>query len=124
MKLLKLLILSTIALSPMASLAQTGPQKNAIRSAQNYLGFSAFSRQGLIDQLSSPYGDRYSVDDATFAVDSLSVDWNDQAAKAAENYLKLMGFSCSGLVDQLSSPHGDKYSKSQAQHGAKAAGAC
>ena len=102
----------------------TRQQKHAARSANSYLSMSGFSRQGLIDQLSSPYGDGYSVADATAAVNSLSVDWNVQAARSAEQYLAMMGFSCSGLVDQLSSSAGDKYSKSEARYGAQMAGAC
>jgi len=41
--------------------------------------------------------------DATVAVDSLNVDWNQQAVRKAQDYLKMSGFSCKGLIDQLSS---------------------
>ena len=100
------------------------PQQNAIRSAKSYLDLKGFSRQGLIDQLSSDYGDRYPVSDATFAVDSLKVDWDAQAVRAAESYLSLKGFSCDGLIQQLSSSYGDKFTESQATYGAKQSGAC
>lgn len=99
-------------------------QKNAVRSAKNYLSISGFSRDGLIDQLSSSYGDGYSVFDATAAVDSLSVNWNEQAVKSAQQYLSIMGFSCNGLINQLSSLAGEKYTISQATYGAQQAGAC
>lgn len=102
----------------------TGPQKNAVRSAKQYLSMSGFSRDGLIAQLSSEFGDGYAVADATAAVDSLDVDWNDNAARSARQYLNMTGFSCNGLVEQLSSNHGDKYTQSQARYGAQAAGAC
>lgn len=102
----------------------TGPQKNAVRSANNYLSIMAFSRDSLIEQLSSQYGDGYDRADATVAVDSLSVDWNAQAVKSAEQYLTMMGFSCSGLIEQLSSDGGGKYTQSQATYGANHAGAC
>ena len=58
-------------------------QENAVRSAQSYVDMMGFSRQGLIDQLSSEYGDQYSVADATLAVDSLGVDWNVNAGSNA-----------------------------------------
>lgn len=61
---------------------------------------------------------------ATIVVDSLSVDWNEQAARSAAQYLELMGFSCSGLIDQLSSDAGEQYTRSQAEYGARRAGAC
>ncbi|WP_421704315.1 Ltp family lipoprotein [Aliiroseovarius sp.] len=102
----------------------TGPQKNAVRSAKSYLSFSGFSRKGLIEQLSSPYGDAYDRHDATVAVDSLSVDWNMQAVASAEQYLSIMGFSCRGLIEQLSSDAGDGYTVEQATFGAHQAGAC
>lgn len=102
----------------------TGPQKNAVRSARQYLSITGFSRDGLIQQLSSSAGDGYDIADATAAVDSLNVDWNENAAKSAEHYLSMTGFSCSGLVEQLSSSAGDKYTESQARYGAKKAGAC
>ena len=102
----------------------TRPQSNAVRSASQYLSMSGFSRKGLIDQLSSSYGDGYDKADATIAVDSLDVDWNEQAARSAAQYLEMSGFSCNGLIDQLSSSAGDKYTKDQATYGAQQAGAC
>ena len=102
----------------------TAAQRNAVRSANSYLQLSGFSRQGLIDQLSSEFGDRRSVGDATVAVDSLSTDWNAQAARSAVSYLELSGFSCQGLIDQLSSEFGDKYTVEQATYGATQAGIC
>ncbi|MCH1781739.1 Ltp family lipoprotein [Psychrobacter glaciei] len=102
----------------------TNQQKNAVRSAKNYIGFQGFSRDGLINQLSSDAGDGYNIDDATIAVDSLDIDYNEQAGRSAENYISIMGFSCDGLVEQLSSSAGDKYTKEQAEYGAKLAGAC
>ncbi|WP_080459131.1 Ltp family lipoprotein [Roseovarius sp. A-2] len=117
---------SCALMSASVTLAQslTGPQKNAVRSANSYLSMTGFSRDGLIAQLSSPYGDGYSVADATAAVNSLSVDWNEQAARSAQQYLSMMGFSCNGLIEQLSSDAGDKYTNSQASYGARQAGAC
>lgn len=102
----------------------TAAQQNAVRSANSYLAISGFSRQGLIDQLSSDYGDQYSVGDATAAVDNLDVDWNAQAERSAASYLDVSGFSCQGLIEQLSSEHGDKYTVAQATSGATRAGVC
>jgi hypothetical protein len=102
----------------------SGPQINARRSAEQYLSMTGFSREGLIQQLSSDAGEGYSVSDATAAVDSLSVDWNENAAKSASQYLSMSGFSCKGLIEQLSSSAGDEYTVSQATYGAHQAGAC
>jgi len=102
----------------------TGPQNNAVRAAQSYLSISAFSRDGLIEQLSSQAGNNFNLGDATKAVDSLSVDWNQEAVKSAKQYLQMMGFSCSGLTQQLSSRAGAKFTEQQASFGAQRAGAC
>ncbi|MBY8941172.1 Ltp family lipoprotein [Pseudomonas tolaasii] len=102
----------------------TGPQKNAVRSAKQYLSMTGFSRNGLISQLSSDVGDGFGVSDATLAVDSLNIDWNQEAVRSAKQYLSMMGFSCKGLIKQLSSSAGDKYTVDQATYGAKQAGGC
>ncbi|MFV8170895.1 Ltp family lipoprotein [Mycolicibacterium peregrinum] len=94
----------------------TASQRNAVRSAKGYLDYSAFSRQGLIEQLEY---EGFSAADATFAVDSIAVDWNVQAAKAAKAYLDYSGFSRSGLIDQLEY---EGYTPAQAAYGATAAG--
>jgi len=60
--------------------------------------YTAFSRTGLIKQLEY---EEYSTEDATWAVDRVTVDWNEQAAKSAKNYLDYSSFSRSGLIDQL-----------------------
>lgn len=102
----------------------TGIQKNAVRAAQSYLCISAFSRDGLIEQLSSQTGNGFNINDATKAVDSMGVDWNQEAVKSAKQYLQMMGFSCSGLIQQLSSRAGAKSTEMQATLGAQRAGAC
>lgn len=125
MKILKLAMIAVLfAAAPAWADSLTGPQKNAVRSAKQYLSFQGFSRSGLIEQLSSDYGDGYNVADATVAVDSLNVDWNKQAVRSAKQYLNMQGFSCKGLIRQLSSDAGDGYTESQATYGARQAGAC
>jgi len=118
------LIATLIAAAPTWAESLTGPQKNAVRSAKQYLSMQGFSRDGLIQQLSSNFGDGYKVADATVAVDSLNIDWNKEAVRSAKQYLNIQGFSCKGLIQQLSSSAGDRYTLSQATYGAGQAGAC
>lgn len=73
-------------------------EQNAIRSAESYISFMAFSRQGLIDQLMY---EEYTVEEATLAVDTIEVDWNEQASLSAESYLDSMAFSRGELANQL-----------------------
>ena len=90
-------------------------QRNAIESAENYLSFAAFSRSGLIEQLEF---EGYSRADAKFAVDSLDVDWSEQAAKSAASYLEMSSFSLSALIDQLEF---EGFTPEQAAYGANKA---
>jgi hypothetical protein len=99
-------------------------KQNALEAAESYLSWTNFSRQGLIDQLSSEYGNGFSVADATWAVDQLDEDWSAQAVGAAESYLDLTSFSCSGLIEQLSSEYGSQFTDAQARHAATAVGLC
>ena len=106
----------------------TTSQENAVKEALSYLSSMAFSRQGLIDQLSSEYGSQFPLADAEFAVTYLEqkseVDWNEQAAKSAKEYLDSQSFSCNGLIDQLSSEYGSQFTRSQAAYGASQTGLC
>jgi hypothetical protein len=98
--------------------AISAEERNAIESARGYLGNQAFSRRGLIGQLSSKYGESYPVDVATRAVDSLHVDWNQQAYRSAKSYLDTGPFSRAGLIEQLESKSGEGFTHSQAVYGA------
>ena len=99
-----------------AAPSMTVSQKQAVRAAENYLDYTAFSRSGLISQLEF---EGYSNEDATIAVDSITVDWNEQAAKKAQNYLDMTSFSHSGLVDQLVF---EGFTADQAEYGVTAVG--
>lgn len=92
-------------------------QKNAIRAAEKYLDYTAFSREGLIGQLEY---EQYSHDSAVFAVDHIEVDWNEQAVRAAIKYLDYTAFSYTGLIKQLEY---EKYTHEQAVYGADNCGA-
>ena len=89
-------IYPTAVVQPSAEFTMS--QLNAIEQAQSYLHIMAFSRSGLIDQL---VFEKYSATDATFAVDSLNVDWTEQAYLKAKSYLDNMSFSLEGLIGQL-----------------------
>ena len=102
--------------------AMTMAQEQAIGAAESYLNVSAFSRKGLINQLSSAYGEGFTVADATYAVDHITVDWNEQAAKSAKSYLQVTNFSRKGLIEQLESSSGEGFTHSQAVYGVKKAG--
>lgn len=48
-------------------LHMTASQRNAVRSAKNYLATQAFSKRGLIEQLSSSAGEGFTLAQAQYA---------------------------------------------------------
>jgi hypothetical protein len=92
----------------------TMSQQQAIGSAKDYLSTQAFSRKGLIKQLSSKYGEGFSRADARFAVSHIQVDWNKEAVQSAKDYLSTQHFSRAGLIGQLSSSFGEGFTQAQA----------
>ena len=92
-------------------------KKNALRSAKSYLEFSEFSREGLIHQLEY---EKYSNEDAVYAVDNVGANWNEQALKSAKSYLEYSAFSYSGLKKQLEY---EKFTSEQATYGVNNCGA-
>jgi hypothetical protein len=110
--------------APAAPAGPTASQQQALDAAQSYLNLgSGFSRQGLIDQLDSQYGNKFSVADATWAVDHSGADWNAQAVMAAKGYMALgTGFSRASLIDQLTSAYGSKFTYAQASYAADQVG--
>jgi len=98
-------------------------QEQARLAAKDYLAMdSGFSRAGLIEQLSSTAGEGFKKSDATFAVNSLKVDWNKQAVLSAKGYLSMGGFSRSSLIDQLTSQYGEGFTLAQATYAANHVG--
>lgn len=95
---------------------ETLAQENARKSAEQYLRFGSFSREGLISQLEF---EGYERSDATYGVDATSTDWNAQAALKAQEYLDYSAFSKEGLRDQLIF---EGFTPSQAQYGLTAVG--
>lgn len=73
-------------------------QQNALKKAKSYLEYSGFSRSGLIEQLKF---EKFSSEDAEYAVNNCGADWNEQALKKAKSYLEFSSFSSQGLIDQL-----------------------
>lgn len=95
--------------------SMTSGQKNALKQAESYLRYSAFSHKGLVEQLEY---EGYSHADAVYAADHCGADWNEQAYLSAKSYLEYSSFSYSGLVEQLEY---EGFTAAQAEYGAKKA---
>lgn len=96
--------------------SETTSQKNAVRKAKSYLDYTAFSHDGLVDQLEY---EQFSHADAVYGADNSGANWNEQAAKKAKSYMEYSVFSRGSLIAQLEY---DKFTRQQAEYGASAAG--
>jgi hypothetical protein len=97
--------------------AMTVAEQQAVESAQSYLDMgSGFSKQGLLGQLTSSYGEGFGKADAEFAISYLHPDWNAQAVESAQGYVQMGGFSRAGLLDQLTSSYGEGFTQAQAEY--------
>ncbi|MDN5275370.1 MAG: hypothetical protein JWN33_19 [Candidatus Saccharibacteria bacterium] len=99
-----------------AAAAVTVSQKNALSKAKSYLSYTAFSHDGLVDQL---VYEQFSFADATYGADNVGANWNEQAAKKAKSYMSYSSFSRGGLISQLEY---EKFTPEQAEYGANAVG--
>ena len=68
--------------------------------------------------MSSKYGSGFNQADAIFAVNHITVNWNEQAVRSAKDYMSMTHFTRSGLIQQLSSKYGSGYTVAQATYAA------
>lgn len=91
--------------------------RQAVEQAKLYLEISAFSYNGLIDQLEF---EGYTYSQAAYAAEACGADWSEQALNKAKSYLDISAFSYQGLIDQLEF---DQFTHEQAVYGADHCGA-
>ena len=94
----------------------TVSQKNAVAKAKSYLGYTAFSHDGLVAQLEY---EQFSHADAVYGADNSGGNWNEQAAKKAKSYMDMSAYSRGSLIEQLKY---EKFTQAQAEYGANAVG--
>ncbi len=90
--------------------------RNALSKAKFYSEHMHMSKQGIYEQLTSEYGEKFPADAAQYAVDHLQADYNANALAKARFYSDEMHMSKSGVYDQLTSEYGEKFTSSQAQY--------
>lgn len=90
--------------------------KSALRKAKIYSDTMSMSKASLYDQLTSEYGEKFTVEAAQYAIDNLKVDWKENALKKAKIYQETMAMSPSAIYDQLISEHGEQFTAKEAQY--------
>lgn len=90
--------------------------KNALAKAQTYSDTMHMSKQGIYDQLTSEYGEKFPADAAQYAIDNIKADWNANALAKAKMYQDQMNMSASAIHDQLTSEYGEQFTADEADY--------
>ncbi len=90
--------------------------KSALNKAKTYSDTMYMSKQGIYNQLTSEYGEKFSAQAAQYAIDNLQVDYKQNALKKAQDYQSQMSMSPSAIYDQLTSEYGEKFTAEEAQY--------
>lgn len=88
----------------------------ALTKAQMYVDTMPFSEQGLYDQLTSEYGEKFSPEAARYALNLVEADWNAEALEAALVYQNDMAMSPEVIRDQLVNQNGNQFTQEQADY--------
>lgn len=73
------------------------------------------SKNGIYRQLTSEI-DKFSEEDAQYAVDHLKADYKENALKTAKNYRNTLNMSTGAIYNQLISDAGNKFTEEEAQY--------
>jgi hypothetical protein len=90
--------------------------QNALNKAKSYSDMMHMSKQGIYDQLTSEYGEKFPAEAAQYAVDHLQADYNANALAKAKSYQEMMSMSSAAIYDQLVSSAGEKFTPEEAQY--------
>ena len=90
--------------------------KSALNKAESYAKIMHMSKQGIYDQLTSDYGEKFPADAARYAIDNIVINWKENALKKARSYAETMNMSDSAIYDQLVSEYGEKFTPNEAQY--------
>lgn len=74
------------------------------------------SKQGIYDQLVSENGEKFTAEEAQYAVDNLEADYNKNALEKAKSYQESMSMSPEAIRDQLTSEYGEKFTQEEADY--------
>ncbi|WP_423255724.1 Ltp family lipoprotein [Melissococcus plutonius] len=88
----------------------------ALESANSYANNQHMSKQGVYDQLTSQYGEKFPASAAQYAIDNVQADWDNNALEAAKSYRDNQSMSTEAIRDQLTSQYGEKFTLDEANY--------
>ena len=74
------------------------------------------SKAGIYSQLTSDAGEKFTEEEAQYAIDNVNADWNENALEKAKTYQDTMAMSPEAIRDQLTSEYGEKFTKEEADY--------
>ena len=74
------------------------------------------SKARIYDQLTSENGEKFTPEEAQYAIDNIKGDYFEAALKSAKNYQETMNMSKDAIYDQLTSEYGEKFTAEEAQY--------
>ena len=89
---------------------------NALKKAQVYSDFMHMSEKNIYDQLTSEYGEGFSVEAAQYAIDNVDADYNYNAYMKALDYQDIMSMSQNNIYEQLISEYGEQFTTEEATY--------
>lgn len=90
--------------------------KNALDKGQMYSDMMDMSKAGVLQQLTSQYGEKFPDDAAQYAIDNINADWNENALNKAKTYYDTMSMSKDAVYTQLTSSYGEQFTAEEAQY--------
>ncbi len=90
--------------------------QNALKKAESYSKLMHMSKQKIYDQLTSEYGEKFTAEEAQYAIDNLNADYKANALAKAKTYQQAMSMSKSAIYDQLVSEYGEQFTAEEAQY--------
>ncbi len=76
----------------------------------------AYVKSSIYDQLTSESGEKFTAEQAQYAINNIKGDYLEAALKSAKNYQETMSMSKDAIYDQLTSEYGEKFTAEEAQY--------
>ena len=89
---------------------------NALSKAESYANNMYMSKNRVFTQLTSEYGEGFSVEAAQYAIDNMVADFNENALQKAQSYSDSMYMSKARIYEQLTSEYGESFTAEEAQY--------
>lgn len=90
--------------------------KSALKKAEQYSETMNMSKKGIYSQLTSEYGEQFSIEAAQYAMDNIEADWKANALEKAKVYQETMAMSPNAIYDQLIAEYGEQFTAEEAQY--------